>query len=191
MTKTDKELPRVIDSKQVFVGKVFGVSIDTVQEGELVYQRDVVRHPGSAVIVPVFEDETVALVKQYRHPAVRYLLELPAGTLNDRERPETGAARELEEELGVVAGKLEKLTEFFVSPGFCEEKMWVYLATDLRETSQHLDDDELIEVVRISLTEALEMISDGEIEDAKTIIGLMLAAPRIGSPLLEASYPAV
>ncbi|HEV8371156.1 MAG TPA: NUDIX hydrolase [Pyrinomonadaceae bacterium] len=191
MTTTDKELPKVIDSRTVFDGKVFDVSVDTVQEGALVYQRDVVRHPGSAVIVPVFADETVALVKQYRHPAVRYLLEVPAGTLQDRERPEVGAARELEEELGVVAGKLEKLSEFFVSPGFCEEKMWVYLATELTETSQQLDDDELIEVVRVSLSEALEMITDGEIEDAKTIIGLMLAAPRIGSPMFEATYPAV
>jgi len=118
-------------------------------------------------------------------------LEIPAGTLDKGEKPETGAARELEEELGVVAGELEKLTEFFVSPGFCEEKMWIYLATDLTETSQHLDEDELIEIVRVSLSEALEMISDGEIQDAKTIIGLMLAAPRIGSPLLESNYPAV
>jgi ADP-ribose pyrophosphatase len=191
MTTTDQELPRVLNSRRVFDGSVFDVTVDTIQEGELIYQRDVVRHPGSAVIVPVFEDGTVALVKQYRHPTVRYLLEIPAGTLDEGEKPEVGAARELEEELGVVAGKMEKLSEFFVSPGFCEEKMWVYLATELTETSQRLDDDELIEIVRLPFTEALEMISDGEIEDAKTIIGLMLAAPRIGSPLLEASYPAV
>jgi len=191
MTTADQELPRVIDSRKVFDGNVFDVTVDTIREGDLVYQRDVVRHPGSAVIVPVFDDGTVALVRQYRHPVVRYLLEIPAGTLDQNERPEVGAARELEEELGVVAGKLEKLSEFFVSPGFCEEKMWVYLATDLTETAQRLDDDEVIEVVRLSLEEALEMISDGEIEDAKTIIGLMLAAPRIGSPLLEARYPAV
>lgn len=188
---TDNDLPKIIDSRKVFHGSVFDVTVDTIQENELIYRREVVRHPGSAVIVPVFVDDTVALVKQYRHPAIRYLLELPAGTLNERERPEIGAARELEEELGVVAGKLEKLIEFFVSPGFCEEKMWVYLATDLTETNQRLDDDELIEIVRVSFTEALEMISDGEIEDAKSIIGLMLAAPRIGSAMLEATYPAV
>lgn len=187
----EKELPRIIDSKKVFEGKVFDVTADTIQEGELVYRREVVRHPGSAVIIPVFEDETVALVRQYRHPAVRYLLEAPAGTLEPGERPEVGAARELEEELGYVAGKLEKLTEFFVSPGFLEEKMWLYLATELTATQQNLDDDELIEVCRIPLVQALEMISDGEIEDSKTIIGLMLAAPRIGSPTLEAMYPAV
>jgi ADP-ribose pyrophosphatase len=188
---TNRDLPNVIDSKTVFEGRVFDVTVDTIKEGELVYQREIVRHPGSAVIVPVFADETIALVRQYRHPAVKYLLEIPAGTLNDGERPEIGAARELEEELGVVAGRMEKLSEFFVSPGFCEEKMWVYLATDLTQTQQKLDDDELIEVVRVSFSEALEMISAGEIEDAKTIIGLMLAAPRIGSPILEAMYPAV
>jgi ADP-ribose pyrophosphatase len=191
MSTTDQELPRVLNSRKVFDGSVFGVTVDTIQQGELIYQRDVVRHPGSAVIVPVFADGTVALVKQYRHPAVRYLLEIPAGTLDEGEKPEVGAARELEEELGVVAARMEKLSEFFVSPGFCEEKMWVYLATELTETSQRLDEDEVIEIVRLTLTEALEMISDGEIEDAKTIIGLMLAAPRIGSPLFESSYPAV
>ena len=191
MTPNEKIKPRLIESRKVFEGKVFVVTVDTVEEGDRVYQRDVVRHPGSAVIVPVFADGTVALVKQYRHPTVRYLLEIPAGTLEPGERPEIGAARELEEELGVVAGGLEKLSEFFVSPGFCEEKMWLYLATDLTETSQNLDEDELIEIVRVSFSEALEMISDGEIQDAKTIIGLMLAAPRIGSPMLEADYPAV
>ena len=107
-----------------------------------------------------------------------------------RQKNLKSAHSELEEELGVVAAKMEKLSEFFVSPGFCEEKMWVYLATELLNR-QRLDEDEVIEVVRLTLTEALEMISDGEIEDAKTIIGLMLAAPRIGSPLFESSYPAV
>ena len=91
----DNNLPKIIDSRRVFHGNVFDVTVDTIQENELVYQRDVVRHPGSAVIVPVFADDTVALVKQYRHPAVRYLLEIPAGTLDDSESPEVGAAREL------------------------------------------------------------------------------------------------
>ena len=130
-------------------------------------------------------------MRQYRHPAVKYLLELPAGTLNNRERPDEGAARELEEELGLVAARLEKLCEFFVSPGFLEEKMWLYLATELRETKQSLEDDELIEIVRVPIRRALQMISDGEIEDAKTIIGLMYAAPRLGLSVFEPDYPAV
>src|SRR5262249_34739843 len=161
------------------------------REGDRTYVREVVYHPGSAVILPAFDDGTIALVRQYRHPAVRYLLELPAGTLNDRERPEVGAARELEEELGLIAGKLQKLSEFFVSPGFCAEKMWLYLATDLTETEQRLEDDELIAVVRLPIDRALQMVGEGEIEDAKTIIGLMLAAPRLGAVAFEPEYPAV
>lgn len=191
MTTPHKDLPKILNSQKVFDGRVFKVTVDTVSEGELTYQRDVVHHPGSAVIVPVHDDGTVVFVRQYRHPAVRYLLELPAGTLAEGERPEAGAARELEEELGLVAEGLDKLTEFFVSPGFLEEKMWVYLATGLTEGKPHPDEDEVLDVVRLPIGDALEMITSGEIQDAKTIIGLMLAAPRVGSPLLDIEYPAV
>lgn len=176
----ESNAPEVLESKEVFRGRVFDVSVDTVREGEVTYVREVVHHPGSAVIVPVFDDGTLALVRQYRHAAVKYLLEIPAGSIDAPEAPEEGAARELEEELGCVAGRLEKLTEFFVSPGFVEEKMWLYLATELRETAQRLEEDELLEIVRVSFGRAQEMIEDGEIEDAKTIIGIMLAAKRLG-----------
>jgi ADP-ribose pyrophosphatase len=185
------ETPELIDSKPAFSGRVFNVTVDTVREGDKTYVREVVHHSGSAVILPAFDDGTIALVRQYRHPALRYLLELPAGTLENNERPEKGAARELEEELGLVAGRMEKLSEFFVSPGFCEEKMWLYLATELTETAQRLEEDEMIEVVRLPIERALQMITDGEIEDAKTIIGLMLAAPRIGLSAFAPDYPAV
>jgi ADP-ribose pyrophosphatase len=186
-----KELPKILSSQKVFDGRVFKVTVDTVSEGDLTYQRDVVHHPGSAVIVPVHDDGTVALVRQYRHPAVRYLLEVPAGTLADGERPEAGAARELEEELGLRAERLEKLSEFFVSPGFLEEKMWVYLATGLSQGKPQPDEDEVLDIVRLPISDALEMITSGEIQDAKTIIGLILAGPRVGSPMLEIDYPAV
>jgi ADP-ribose pyrophosphatase len=191
MSSAQHQLPKIVSSQKVFAGRVFNVTVDTVSEGELTYQREVVHHHGSAVILPVFDDGTVTLVRQYRHPAVRYLLEAPAGTLAEGERPEDGAARELQEELGLIAGRMEKLSEFFVSPGFCEEKMWVFLATELTEGKQNPDEDEVLEVVRLQIEEALEMISSGEIQDAKTIIALILAAPRVGSPLLEAAYPAV
>ena len=191
MDTSNIDPPKIVASEKVFNGRVFDVTVDTVGEADKTYTREVVHHHGSAVILPAFDDGRIALVRQYRHPAVKYLLELPAGTLKDRERPDEGAARELEEELGLVAGKLEKLCEFFVSPGFLEEKMWLYLATDLRETKQHLEDDELIEVVHIPIRRALQMITDGEIEDAKTIIGLMLAAPRLGFSAFEPDYPGV
>jgi ADP-ribose diphosphatase len=185
MAKSDAEAPEVLGSREIYRGRVLDVSVDTIREGEKTYEREVVHHPGSAVIVPVFDDGTIGLVRQYRHPTVRYLLEAPAGSLESPERPEEGAARELEEELGVVAGRLEKLTEFWVSPGFLEEKMWVYLATELRETAQRLEDDEMVEIVRVTFTRAFEMMADGEIEDAKTIIGIMMAARRLGLPMFD------
>jgi ADP-ribose pyrophosphatase len=191
MSTPHGELPRIISSQKVFEGRVFNVTVDTVREGEVTYQREVVHHHGSAVILPLFDDGTVALVRQYRHPAVRYLLEAPAGSLDEGERPDDGAARELQEELGLVAARMEKLSEFFVSPGFCEEKMWVFLATELTQGPQRLEEDEVLEVVRLPINDALEMITSGEIQDAKTIIALILAAPRVGSPLLEMGYPAV
>jgi len=191
MAEAANNLPEILESSAVFQGRVFEVTVDTVREGNTTYKREVVHHAGSAVIVPIFDDATVALVRQYRHPAVRYLLEVPAGSLRRGEIPEEGAARELEEELGVVAGRMEKLSEFFVSPGFLEEKMWVYLATELTATTQRLEDDEIIEIVRLPMWQALEMIADGEIQDAKTIIGLLLAARRIDSSPLDANYPAV
>jgi ADP-ribose pyrophosphatase len=170
----------VLKSEEIYEGRVFTVSVDTVREGEQEFVREVVRHAGSGVVVAVFDDKTIALVRQYRHPAGKYLLEIPAGSRDAGESPEECARRELEEELGVRAERLEKLSEFYVSPGFLSEKMWVYLATGLTETKQNLDFDEQLEIVRLPIARVLEMIESGEIEDAKTIIGIQLAATRLG-----------
>ena len=126
MSTPHNELPKAISSQKVFSGRVFSITVDTVREGELTYQREVVHHPGSAVIIPVFPDGTIALVRQYRHPAVRYLLEAPAGTLKRGEVPEDGAARELEEELGVVAGQLAACVPE-VRLAFDEEAFQIFL----------------------------------------------------------------
>lgn len=169
----------VVSTEEIYRGRVFGVSIVTIREVGKTYTREIVHHPGSAVIIPVFDDGTVGLVEQYRHPAKRFMLEAPAGTLSIDEDPEVGALRELEEEIGVSAGQIEKLTEFFVSPGFLEEKMFVYLATQLSETKQNLDDDEYLKIRRLPLLRVRQMISDGEIQDAKTIIGILLTSERL------------
>ena len=123
---------------------------------------------------------TAALVRQYRHPARKYLLEIPAGSLAPGEDPKTGAERELEEEIGVRAARVEKLAEFYVSPGFLGEKMFVFLATDFTASEQNLEDDELLKIDRIPLRTCGAMIKNGDLEDAKTIIGLTLAAARFG-----------
>jgi ADP-ribose pyrophosphatase len=169
---------KILSSEPIYQGRIFDVRIDTIREGEIEYKREIIAHKGSAVIVPVFADNTVALVRQYRHAAGKHLLEIPAGSLETGEDPREGAIRELEEEIGVVAENVEKIAEFYVSPGFLTEKMFVYLATGLTETAQNLEDDEIVEIVRIPLAKALEMAQTGEIEDAKTIVGLTIAEAR-------------
>ena len=172
-------MPTTISSKSIYKGRIFDLRVDKICEGEVEYEREIVVHNGSAVIVPVFEDMRVALVRQYRHAAGKYLLEIPAGTLELGEDPRTGAIRELEEEIGVTATSVEKLCEFYISPGFLTEKMYVYLATGLTETSQNLDADEFIEIERLSFPDIFDRIRSGEIEDAKTIAGVMLAETRV------------
>lgn len=174
--------PELIENKPIYKGKIFEVSLATIREENITYEREIVSHNGSAVIVPVFADKTVALVKQYRHAAGKYLLEIPAGSLNKGEDPQLGAARELEEEIGVTAAKIEKLAEFYVSPGFLSEKMHVFLATDFTEVGQNLEEDELLSIERYDFPTLFRMISNGEFEDAKTMVGLILAGARLGFP---------
>lgn len=170
--------PQTLSSETIFKGRIFDLRVDTIREGDVEYEREIVVHLGSAVIVPIFDDGSVALVRQYRHAAGGFQLELPAGGIEPGETFEQAAARELEEEIGFRAGKIEKLIEFFVSPGFLTEKMYVFLATELTATVQSLDDDEIVEIVRLPLADAIQMVHDGRIEDAKTIAGLLLTAAR-------------
>ena len=172
--------PKIISTETIYEGKVFDLQTSVVREGEIEYKREIIKHNGSAVIVPVFADFTVALVRQYRHAAEKYLLEIPAGSLEIGESPEAGARRELEEEIGFTAETIEKLTEFYVSPGFLTEKMFLFLATNLTETAQNLDDDEVISIERFSFPQVFEKIRNGEIEDAKSIVGLILAGAKFG-----------
>ena len=176
-------MPTTLSTKSIYTGRIFEVRVDTIREGDSVYEREIIVHQGSAVIVPVFDDKTVGLVRQYRHPAGKYLLEIPAGKLESGEDPKTGALRELEEEIGFAAGKIEPLSEFYVSPGFLNEKMFLYLATDLTQTAQNLDEDENIEIEHLTFPQAYDLIHSGGIEDAKTIVGLMLAGARFGFSL--------
>lgn len=172
--------PEVISANPIFNGKIFKVLQTIIRENGVIYEREIISHNSSAVIVPVFADKTVALVRQYRHAAGKYLLEVPAGSLEKDENARIGAERELEEEIGVSAENIELISEFYVSPGFLEEKMFVFLATGLTEVGQKLEDDELISVEKLTFSQAYEMIRNGEIEDAKTIIGLILAGLRFG-----------
>ncbi|MEO6334886.1 MAG: NUDIX domain-containing protein [Pyrinomonadaceae bacterium] len=172
--------PESLSTTDVYKGKIFDVRIDEIRHDEIEYKREIVVHKGSAVIIPVFHDDTVALVRQYRHAAGKELLEICAGTLNAGEDPELGAIRELEEEIGVTATNVEKISEFYVSPGFLTEKMFVFLARGLTEVGQKLEDDELLTIERHSFQDLYGMIRMGEIEDAKSIAGIILAGSRLG-----------
>lgn len=142
--------------------------------------REVVHHPGGAAVLPVLSNGDIILVEQFRYPMKRSLLEIPAGKIDPGELPETTAARELEEEVGVQAGSLEKLSEFFTSPGFCNERLHLYLAKELRPCQGIPDEDEELSVHQYSVDQVDQMIRLGEIVDAKTIIGIQFLLARCG-----------
>jgi ADP-ribose pyrophosphatase len=135
--------------------------------------REIVEHRGAVAIVALDEDDNVLLVRQFRKPVESELLEIPAGTLEPGEEPESCALRELEEETGYNAGRLERILGFYSSPGFCSEYIHIYFATDLMRSKAKASADESIEVVKVPFSKALEMVLSGEICDAKTIIGLL------------------
>ena len=172
--------PKVLKSVEILDCGLFHVNRAHIEEKGSNYERNIITHNGSAVIIPVFADKTVALVRQYRHAAGEYLLELPAGSLEKGEAPIEGARREVEEEIGFRANRLELLTEFYVSPGFLAEKMFVFIATELTEVGQNLDDDEFIEIERKTFPEMYEMIRLGQFADAKTMLGLIMAGTKFG-----------
>lgn len=136
-----------------------------------------VEHPGAAAIVALDEAEHVVLVRQYRHALGRYIWEIPAGTLDGAEPPLECARRELAEETGLAAADWRELTAITPVPGYSDERIHLFLATGLRPASQHLDPDEVLSVHRVTLTEAASMILRGEIADAKSICGILLARP--------------
>jgi ADP-ribose pyrophosphatase len=180
--------PRLISSKLAYKGKVFSVVTDKVEEpGGLINIRDVIRHHGSVVILAVDEsknpsDPDIIFERQYRHAAGRTLIELPAGRCEPLEAPLAAAKRELTEETGYRAKRWTLLTKYFASPGFLGEFMQLYLARDIREGTANPEPDEQIEVFRLTLSEALALVSANKIQDGKTLIGLMLydAARRSG-----------
>ena len=159
--------------RNIYSGKVITLNIDTVTlPNGVTIDLEVVRHPGAAAVVPLKENGTVVLIKQFRHAAGGFIYEIPAGKLHSGEDPKDCAARELEEEIGYQAGKLDLLSSIFTAPGFTDEVIHVYKATGLTKGRQQLDRDEVLEIVEVSLQKAIEMIDKGTIRDAKTMVGL-------------------
>ena len=161
--------------RNIYKGKVVTLDVDRVRlPNGVMVDLEVVRHPGAAAIVPLKEDGTVILIRQFRHAAGGFIYEIPAGKLHSGEDPLECAARELEEEVGYRAGKLELLSSIFTAPGFTDEVIHIYKATELTRGRQQLDRDEVLEIIEVSMHDAIEMIRTGAIRDAKTMVGLQL-----------------
>jgi ADP-ribose pyrophosphatase len=166
-----------LSSERIYDGKVVKLRVDRVRlDNGHEAKREIVEHNGAVAMVPVDGDGRIVLVRQFRTAAGRALLEVPAGTLDKGEEPELAVQRELQEEIGYRAGRIRRLLGFFVAPGYTTEFIHVYLCEELSESRLDADEDEQIEVERYTLAEALAMVADGRICDAKSIVGLLALA---------------
>lgn len=160
-------------TKNIYKGRVVTLNIDTVTlPNGMTVDLETIRHPGASAVVPMKDDGTVVLIRQFRHAAGGFIYEIPAGKLNPGEDPLSCAARELEEEIGYRAASFALLSSIFTAPGFADEVIHVYKATGLTLGRQQLDRDEVLEVIEMPLAEAIRKIEDGTIRDSKTIVGL-------------------
>jgi ADP-ribose pyrophosphatase len=164
-----------IKTDKIYEGKILTLKVDTVELPNKRYsKREIVLHNPAVAIVAATEDGEIVMIKQYRKAVDDLIYEIPAGLIEYGENPKDAALRELEEETGYRAGKIEYLSEFYTSPGFCNEKIHVFLATQLEQVGQNLDDGEDIEYFNVKLEEAIKMIKLGDIVDAKTISSILL-----------------
>ena len=172
---------RRLERREIFDGKVVKLSVDRVRlpnGGET--ELEFIRHPGAAAVVPLDAAGNVLLVRQYRYATDGWLLEVPAGKLDPGESPEVCARREVEEETGYRPGELTALGWIWTTPGFTDEKIWLYRATELTATRQDLQEDEVLEVEWVPFEEAVAMAMCGEINDGKSVCALLRCVPGEG-----------
>ena len=160
-------------TKNIYKGRIVNLNLETVTlpNGATV-ELEVIHHPGAAAVVPLKDERTVILIRQYRHAAGGYLYEIPAGKLHPGEDPRECAQRELEEEIGYKAGRLDHVTSAYTTPGFTDEVIHIYKATQLQRGKQSLGHDEVLALAEFPLERTIAMIREGVIKDAKTIVGL-------------------
>lgn len=165
-----------LDSREIFQGRTIRLDMDKVRlPNGRVMDFEMAHHPGAAAVVPVLPGGDVLMIRQYRYATGGWLLEVPAGKLDPDEEPEACARREMEEETGHRPGELRPLGWIWTSPGFLDEKIWLFLATDCRPTQQSVGEDEVLEIERMPLREAVDKALRGEIHDAKSACALLRA----------------
>ena len=170
----------LIRSETLLQGRAFKIRRDYLKTPNGRETRlEIIEHGGSVVLIPIDDDGNLLFVRQYRHAVGKDLLELPAGTRDNDEPFEECAAREIREETGMQAGKLQKVGEFYLAPGYSSEFMIVFLATELRDNPLDADDDEFLQVEKIPLKQAIQMAERGDIPDAKSLAALLLAKPYL------------
>ncbi len=168
---------RTLSHQRLYEGILVNVDLDRVElPNGKTSRREVVTHCPCVAVVPLNDDGTVTLVRQYRYPFSQVLTEIPAGKLDPGEQPRQGALRELREEIGAQVGQLIELGELYTSPGFCQESIHLYLATDLTYGESCPDEDEFLEILRIPMEELVGQILNGQIRDAKTVAAVLKAA---------------
>ena len=174
--------PGKVSSRRVYTGRVINLDVDQVRfpDGSI-GELEMIRHPGASAVVPFLSDPTgddpqVLLIRQYRYAANGYMYEIPAGRLDDGEEPATCARRELKEETGCTAERVEHLYTLYTTPGFTDERIHLFMAVGLTRGETGHEADEFMEIETIPLSKALAMIAAGEIQDAKTALGLLFAA---------------
>jgi ADP-ribose pyrophosphatase len=160
-------------TKNIYKGRIVNLNLETVTlpNGATV-ELEVIHHPGAAAVVPMKDERTVILIRQYRHAVGGYIYEIPAGKLHPGEDPLVCAQRELEEEIGYKAGILDHVTSAYTTPGFTDEVIHIYKATQLQQGTQNLGHDEVLAIAEFPLEKTIAMIREGVIQDAKTIVGL-------------------
>jgi ADP-ribose pyrophosphatase len=165
-----------ISSKNIFSGKILGLYHDMVRlpNGKIA-SREKITHPGAVAVVPVTSDNNILLVKQYRYPVSVVTIEIPAGKLAPGENPRECAERELGEEIGAIGGKVQLMSSFYSTPGYCDEVLHLFIATGFQKSSNNLDEDEFLEIIEVKMEKSVIWIKEGKIKDCKTIAGILMA----------------
>lgn len=170
-----------IKKEKIYEGKIIKVRVDTVELPNKVYaKREIVEHARGVGVVAITENQEIILVKQYRKAIDSFIYEIPAGIVESGENIQDAAVRELEEETGYKPNSTELIAEAYVSPGFTDEKLSIFYTDSLEKTQMNLDETEFLIVEEVPIKKALDMVDDFEINDAKTVIGIMFAARKLG-----------